>query len=172
MSKLYIGNATRQFFDFHYRLPESPSSRVQRIRPGGQVLLSGEVSQSGIDAVVEQHRKYGLVRVSEIDRSRDFAGLCYDVDRPIQVDRLRRAMDKHVAVLVDKGKEIRKNAAIASSNGLNASLEESGRPEGLRQFDSSIVEENPAEDSVDPVAEGVRVVPEGSPAAKGSRRKK
>ena len=172
MSKLYIGNATRQFFDSHYRLPESKSTRVQKIRPGGQILISGDLNQSGIDSVIDQHLKYGLVRVSEIDRAKDFAAICYDVDRPIQVDKLRRAMDRRIDVLTAKGQEIRKNAAIASSNGLTASLEESGRPEGLRQFESTIVEDNPGEDSISPVAEGVRVVQPGAGEDKRSRRRK
>jgi hypothetical protein len=173
MSDLYIGNATRQFLDFYYRMPESSQSRIQKIRPGGQIKISGNLNTADVDAIVEQHKKYGLVRVSEIDRTKDFSGICYDVDRPIRVDNLRRAMDKKIAVLVDKGKEIRKLAAIANNNALEASLEESGRPEGLRELDTSIVEENPGENTEGTVSEGVKVVADGSAPARGrtSRRK-
>jgi hypothetical protein len=173
MSELYIGNATRQFLDFYYRMPESNQSRVQKIRPGGQIKISGDLTTAAIDVIVDQHKKYGLTRVSEIDRTKDFSGICYDVDRPIRVDSLRRAMDKKIDVLVAKGKEIRKLAAIANSNALETSLEESGRPEGLRELDTSIVEENPTEDSEQSVSEGIKVVADGHapPRGRASRRK-
>lgn len=169
MTELFIANATRQFLDFTYRLPESSGPRVQRIRPGGQIRISGDLSQKGVDAVVDQHRKYGLVRVSEIDRTKDFSGICYDVDRPVQVEKLRRAMAKKTEVLVERGREIRKMAAIANNNALEASLEESGRPEGLRELSMEIVEENPTEASENPINEGIAVVADGVVPQKGKR---
>ena len=107
--------------------------------------------------------------MSEIDRTKDFSGICYDVDRPVQVEKLRRAMAKKTEVLVERGREIRKMAAIANNNALEASLEESGRPEGLRELSMEIVEENPTEASENPINEGIAVVADGVVPQKGKR---
>jgi hypothetical protein len=172
MSKLFIGNATKQLMKFSYRTPESGGVRVQDIPIGGQVQLTGDLTTSEIDCIIDQHRKYGLISISEIDRSKAFSGLCYSIDRPISFANLQRAIAKNMDVLKDRGREIRKEAALVVNNGLEAELEETGLG-GLAKLEMSVVEEdNPAHPSQgERFAEGLRVMQgEETPPRRGPGR--
>lgn len=149
--KLYVANCTNQVQDFIYRLPETASSRQQRIEIGGQIQISGTLSKMDIDAVIEQHTKYGMVSVDEIDRTRQFIGICYSVDKPVDLKYVARAFDINKYVLDERGKTIRQEAAIAVSN----SVEEQGA--GLTALDMSVVEEQTPKNPDPKIAEGVRV---------------
>lgn len=174
--RLYIGNATKQHHDFAYVVPENKKLRMQTIRPGGQIAITGDLSTPEVDAIVEQHRKYGMVNVDAIDRTKKFTGLCYSTNGPISVDKLSRAMQRNTDALVEQGREIRKNAAVAESNRLEGNLQETGRNERLRGFETSIVEENPdATSGTAPISEGVQVArgdDDPAPRAKKSHKRK
>ena len=89
-------------------------------------------------------------------------------------------MDKKIEVLdqsAARGASARTRFAIAVSSlaERRSALEEERAARGAPPSstrEETIVEENPGEDSVAPVAEGVRVVPAGAASTKGSRRNK
>lgn len=175
--KLFIGNATKQHHDFVYWVPNAKSTRTQRVPIGGQVQISGDLSQSDVDHIIQQHAPYGLVASSEADHVRDFVGLCYSVDRPIRMQTLEKLMHHNTRVLSDAGKEIRRQASVAGNDQLENNLVESGRTETLRQMEASIVEENHDDRSPEPqIAEGFRVIrggtdqPPATPTARAARR--
>ena len=175
--KLFIGNATKQNHDFAYWVPNAKAARTQRIAIGQQIMISGDLDQAAIDSIIQQHAPYGLVASSEADHVREFVGLCYSVDKMIRAETLSKLMIHNTRVLVEKGKEIRKEASVAGNEQLTSNLEESGRPETLRQMEASLVEENYDERSPDPqIAEGYRVIQGGAgqapaPPARRARRK-
>lgn len=120
MAKLYIGNCTHQQHDFNYRRPEMKSVLMQTIQAGGQVPLTGDLSTHDIASIIEQHAKYGLVSVSDIDRTKPFIGLCYSIDKPISVENLRRGFMHNEAVLTQEGVKLREESAVALSNVIEA----------------------------------------------------
>jgi len=157
--KLFIGNATKQNHDFVYWVPGAKAARTQRVPIGGQIMISGDLDQAAVDSIIQQHAPYGLVASSEADHVREFVGLCYSVDRMIRVETLEKLMHHNTRVLVEKGKEIRREASVAGNDQLQTNLAESGRPETLRQMEASMVEENHDDRSPDPqIAEGYRVI--------------
>ena len=161
--KLFIGNATKQNHDFAYWIPRAKSARIQRVPIGGQVMISGDLDQEAIDAIIQQHAPYGLVAASEADHVREFVGLCYSVNLAIRAEVLEKLMHHNTRVLVEKGKVIRKEASVAGNDQLQNNLTESGRPETLRQMETSLVEENHDDRSPDPqIAEGYRVIQGGA----------
>jgi hypothetical protein len=163
MAKMYIANCTNQVQDFQYRLPESNKIYKQPISIGDQIRLSGDLSTPDIEAIISQHQIYGLVPVSEIDRSKDFVGLCWQLDRPIDVEKVKRALAVNMRVLDARGKEIRKEAAVAVSNSVEAEL--SNTPDRLKALEFSI-EEQPNKDGRDiQVNEQLRVTRDPSQAA-------
>lgn len=173
MSKMYIGNASQQLVKFAYRTPESGGVRTQDIPIGGQIQLSGDLSTSEIDCIIDQHKKYGLISVSEVDRSKMFSGLCYSVDRPISASILQRAVAKNMDTLVERGKEIRRDAALVVNNGLEAELEER-KLGGLAKLEMSVVEEDsPLRVGGEKIAEGFRVTKDGDgdPAPRNGARR-
>lgn len=165
MTKMYIANCTHQVQDFIYRLPESGSARTQRIDLGSQIAISGDLSTHEIDAIIAQHTPYGLVAVAEIDRTKPFIGVCYQLDRPVPVEKIKRAIIHNTGVLVDRGVEMRKTAAVA----VNQALEQHAPGAALQALEMSVVEETSGDDQsrmTPPLAEGVRVEPApGSPNA-------
>jgi hypothetical protein len=161
MPELYIGNVSKQIQQFSYRSPERPGVIVQTIPIGGQIRISPngshtDLSTPEIDAIIGQHRTYGLVDVDEIDNKQSpFNGVCYSIGKQISVEKLRRAMQKKDEALKAFGQKIRQEAALA----VNSQIEENiGAP--LRELEMSFQEIEPkggyAED-MDHVAEGVRV---------------
>lgn len=158
--RLYIGNATKQNFDFMYWVPTTPPARrIQRIEVGRQVAISGELDRAAIDGIIQQHIAYGIIDAKDVAHAAHFVPLCFSVDRPITGAQLTALMTKNAAVLQDLGRQIRREAALASNDRLETDITESGRPERLRVMDMSVVEENHDErDEQRPLAEGFRVV--------------
>ena len=113
---LYIANASMQTFDFMYRVPGTNGVRKQTIPIGEQIKISGSLSQPEVDAIIDQHRPYGMVESSELDRVRGrFGALVYSVDKPVAASRLAQAQDVRIDDLVKQGAESRKAAAIQAN---------------------------------------------------------
>jgi hypothetical protein len=142
MADLYIGNATRQVYDFSYKLPESQSVRSQKIDPGTQVRISGHLTTEDIDHILDRHAKYGLICQDEIDQSQAFHGTCYSVGKPITATRLAYLMDHNLGELVELGRTIRQANAIAQNNNVQTALTESGRPERISSLDLTVQQED------------------------------
>ena len=179
---LYIANTTKQHADFYYRLPEVPGApRCQRIPIGGQVKISGSLSTPDIDAIIAQHAPYGMVPADALDTIRGYVGLCYSVGKPVPAHKIERAMNDNITVLVQRGAETRKAGAVASSMVIEDALTEQARPEILRNYETTIVEENPdarGGEGGPAISEGIRVNraadPDGNipaPSRHGKRRK-
>lgn len=154
--KMYIANATKQKFDFMYRLPETTGLRVQNIPIGGQIQITGELLPIQVDAIIEQHAKYGMVSVDEVDRSKSFTGLCYSIDKPIPVSKIMTAVRLNTDVLQERGRQIRQEAAIAENNRIEQSMRENDIPGELKALNVSVQEEKERPDG-EQVSEGIRV---------------
>jgi hypothetical protein len=165
--KMYVANCTIQAHDFLYRLPETNSHRMQRIGPGSQIRISGDLNQPEIDSIVKQHEKYGMLSVDEASRvKRRFVGLCYSVDAPVKIERMEIVLDMNNKVLVAEGERLRREAAVATATAIEKELEPVGG--NLTALEMSVVEERrDGRDVTDPeIAEGVRVdrTHDGEPA--------
>lgn len=139
--KLYIGNATSQNFDFHYRLPENPRVLNRFIPMGEQVLITGDLSTPEIEAVVKQGATYGMISVDEVDRrSSLYRGLCYSIGKPISSSKIEKLFHANTGVLIDLGRELRKNAAIVENNRMLRQAREHELV--LKEMEMSVQEEN------------------------------
>jgi hypothetical protein len=173
MPDLFIGNVSKQIQMFAYRVPERSGIITQVIPIGGQIRVSpngttAELTTPEMDAVIEQHKMYGLVSINELDsKGSPFSGLVYSIGKPISAEKLHRAMRKKDEEMKKFGQKIRQEAALA----VNSQIEEQiGAP--LRTLEMSFQEEEPrggyAED-LDHAAEGVRVTREGVTSIRGRR---
>ena len=128
--KLYIGNATKQRFEFQYWVPDKAQSAPHRqmVEIGAQILIAGDLNVAQIEGIVAQHRDYGLIEVSEIDNTRAFTGICYSVDKPIPAAKLARLIVINNPALVERGRETRKRGAIAEHSRLEQAAQEAGLP--------------------------------------------
>lgn len=174
--KLYVANCTAQVHDFTYRMLETDSVRRQRIEMFAQVQITGDLNQLEVDYIVKQYAVYGLVRVDEIDRTKPFIGMCWQVDKPIAVEKIRRALEHNKLVLDEMGRKFRQEAAIATNNRLQSGLVDgNGNPIGpqLTALEMSVQEEREGQigDHV-PIAEGVRVTAAEAPTTRPTKRRR
>ena len=161
--RMYIANCTKQNHVFTYRVPDSEETlsrpRALEIKAGSQIRLPDDLNQSQIDAIVEQYARYGMVELKEIDRKKDFAGLCYNIDCSVNIDTIRVGLSHNDQVLRELGAKMRQEAGVAAFQKAEQIADEAGI--GLNSVELSVVEDNPDKnDSTregDPVAEGVRV---------------
>jgi hypothetical protein len=164
MPELFIGNVSKQIQQFCYRSPERPGVITQTIPIGGQIRISPngqhvDLSTPEIDAIIEQHRAYGIVNIDDIDNKQSpFSGICYSVGKAMTPEKLRRAMLKKEESLKLFGQKIRQEAALA----VNSQIEEQiGAP--LHDLEMSFEEVEPKggyADELEHLHEGVRVTRE------------
>lgn len=172
MSQLFVANLTRQPHDFQYRVPGEEermrqSVQTQTIPPGQQMRIHNEAPLAVLEAIIDQHRAYGLVPVEEVVKFKGFVGLCYAFDKPVDVDRMSYAVDHNQGVLQERGVEQREAAAVAVDQILGQQAEEQHLPQ-LRG-----VSIETAEDSDAPkFAQGVRVSHDEAVARQGRRGRK
>ena len=141
MPALYIANASKQPHDFIYWLPESTTTRRQRIPAGGQISISsGDLPLEVITNIIKQHERFGMVRANEIDRRKPFVGLCYDIDKPVNVEKIMYADEHNAGVLQEASMEARKLSAGALHEAINRATE--GTPLTLQGLDIEVVEQN------------------------------
>lgn len=161
--KLYVANTTKQNHEFWYRVPESQKVTMQRIPAGGQELIYKDASAHDLEKIIEDHAAYGLIPVSEIDRTKAFIGMCYQLDTPVEVEKIMVAAAHNDTVLDKVSLESRKAAA--------ASIETSIREvegSGLNAFETQVVEQTRPGDERETMDETIEVV---QPGARGPRRK-
>lgn len=175
MSTLYIANATKQIQQFCYRHPVTNKAMVIKINVGGQERIPGVEEAPAIDLIIQKAEPYGLVSVAAVDRMREpFSGLCYSIDRPIDEDKLRRAMHKRIQGLDKLGEEIRKEAAIATNNEIEGNFGHNPEaPSSLSGFEMSVVEQEPKggySNDHKPFGETVRVTRDDAGAPRPSAR--
>ena len=167
MPELYIGNVSKQIQTFCYRSPERPGVIAQTIPIGGQIRISPDgrhvdLAPPDIDAILDQHRAYGIVDINDIDSKQSpFSGLCYSIGKPLTPERLRKAMFKKEEALKAFGQKLRQEAALAT----NLQMEEAsgGR---LRELEMSFEEQEPGggyADNADHSSEGILVTKSAQP---------
>jgi hypothetical protein len=106
MAKLYVANLTSQEHNFHYRMPAeegwSRRVQVQTIAPGGQQQIHAEAPIQVIEAIIDQHRQYGLIEASEVHKYKGFVGICFSIDKPMDMDLLHLGVDHNQGALFDE----------------------------------------------------------------------
>lgn len=131
MPTLYVANTTKQAHEFVYRVPEDHQPKKVVIKAGAQVVVHApNLPLEVVSAIVEQHERYGLMDVAELDRRKPFIGLCYRFDKPINVEKIMQADEHNFDVLEGVSSDARKVAAAAALNKI------SGDYSGGAQVDS------------------------------------
>ena len=146
MAQLYIANCMKQTYDFTYRVPGEDMHTLRKLNtvtipPGTQARVHIEASLTVLDAIIEQHRNYGLVPLSEMVTTRGFVGICYSFDKPVPLDQLEYAIDHNNGVLFDRGTQQREAAAMVVDQALEATIGQTiGQP--LRAVEIEVAEDS------------------------------
>ena len=168
--KLYIANCTKQAYHLASRIPELTGVKITEIPIGGQMQIAGDLNKPQIEAIIDQHRIYGLASVAEFDRLKEFVPLIYSEGKPVSADTIRRCMAMNNGVLVQRGRDMLQQAAVAANEVISEITP------SLETLEMSVIEESRGGfTDGDPMAEGVRVQREPGqpkPARKGGRPRK
>jgi hypothetical protein len=170
--KFYLCNMTQQRQRVAYRLPEVSSAWIQEVPIGGQIMLSGknggyDLTTPEINAVIEQLTPYGMVALENIDRVQGYVPLCYAIDRRIPITAIEKGLRANGSLLDSRGRQMRREAAIVSSQEIDNRLAGAGAEGGVREVDVSVVEIEPrgGYQHADPMGEGIKVNRNAGPAA-------
>lgn len=120
MSSLFIANTSNKHNEFLFRLPGVEQVRRIIINAGTQQEVLRNAQSEEIEYVINQHRVYGLVESSQVQKVDKFTGILYSIDKPVTVNAIQIALEKNSEILLQEGYELRKIAAVAT----NAALEE------------------------------------------------
>ena len=173
---MFIANGLHQNFDFQYRLPNTKTYRTQLIPIGGQIRISGELTEADIDAIVKVHTIYGMIRADEIAQFKGFhIPYVYSINTPVSAEVIGELIVHNREYNEALGKKLRQEAAVALSNSI-----EDGTTDHLTNLELTI-EEVSSKDRDATFAEGIRVTrdrergapqgPEAAPLDFNSRRR-
>jgi hypothetical protein len=166
MAKLYIANCTKQVQELLYKIHEIDQRKAFRVTipVGGQALIYREAEHQVLMKIVDQHLMYGLRAVSEIDRTKDYTGMCYQFDKPIDVEKIMYAMAQNEKAVELMGHEVRKQAAAGLSNSIDNMM--MGSEQKLTSVEVEVVEQpKNAGDTEEKMVETIQVAKPGSKAA-------
>lgn len=170
MTRMYVANCTNQDHAFLYQLPENPATFLQDIGVGQQVVLAKDLSGPDIDAIVEHHARYGMISVDQVGKVRNrMFPLVYSVGRSVPLQKMSDQIELNKAVLVERGKESRIQAAVQSNEYIERTMRDMQLPDRIESLNMEIVEEHrdTTTDNSPEVAEGIRVdrsAPRGTPS--------
>jgi hypothetical protein len=158
MTTLYIANCSKQINQFNFRAPGQDRIVYQNIKPGEQQFIWKEnASLEDLQFIISQHEMYGLVPASDVMNNHQFVGLCYQFDKPIDVDKIMYTFETNDDKLKERNETIRKESASA----LAQQMAESG--EG-RLAEVQVIEEDKGDgNSTTTVNETIQVTGDAAP---------
>lgn len=159
MTTLYVGNTTKQHQDFTFRMPESDKLINLNIPAGTQIPALRDVSEEVANAVVDQHKRYGMVSQAEARKTKGFIGMVYSFDKPVKLDTLQIAFTHNQEILTEKARENLKIVGAATKGALDQ-ISKDGEGSGLPRVELEVVEQ-PKEGQQATVAQGVEILKDG-----------
>lgn len=145
---LYIANCSKFNYELHYWVENSKKPVVTKIRPGGQENVYPQGTRADHERIVEQHKMYGLTAVSEIDRTQQFVGQCYQFDTPITHDRLFTTMERNDDVIYEQALERRKEAMASTDDLVRRAAQETDWKVGNIEVEIKEVEQKGVEPQI------------------------
>ena len=145
MPTMYVANMSKQRFDMIYAVPDEARPRRQSIAPGSQIVVyQKDAALPVINSIVNHFRIYGMIDVSEIDRTKPFVGLCYSFDKPVKVEKIMYADEHNSGVLSAASQEARELSARALHNAIEKTTE-GAMP--LNALELEVIEQNSPDDN-------------------------
>jgi hypothetical protein len=137
-----------------------------RLEPGTQQRVYNEAPLPVLEAIIDQHRQYGLVPVDEVVRAKAFVGLCYSFDKPVDLERMTYGVDHNQGVLQERGVEQRQAAAMAVDQALETA-ERNMQGGQVTNVEVELIEEGDSPT----MAAGMQINRDRAPPANGDGRR-
>lgn len=114
-SGVYVANCTLQNQMFQYNTHKGGKLIPVPIRMGQQVKLPSDLTNMEVAHIETMHRPYGLRLISEVKNLNTFVGLVMSVGKPVPLGVMGDTIEHNREKLVERGKELRKEAAVAAA---------------------------------------------------------
>lgn len=168
MTTLFIGNTTKQHNDFVFKMPETGKTISRKIVAGTQEVILRDATDGQVNAVIDQHKKYGLISETEAKKAKNFIGLLYSTDKPIKLGSLQLAFHHNQEILEAQAEKNLEHIGQAAKNTLDQ-VSRDGEGSGLPRLELEVVEE--AKDGkTAKVAKGVEMTKPGVRPAKAKEK--
>lgn len=159
MTTLFIGNTTKQHHDFVFKMPETGRTISRKIQAGTQEVVFRDSTDAVVNAVIDQHKKYGLVSETEAKKAKHFIGLLYSTEKPIKLGSLELAFHHNQEILEAQAEKNLEHIGQAAKESLDA-ISRDGEGSGLPRLELEVVEQ--AKEGRDTkVAKGVEMTKPG-----------
>ena len=131
---MYVANCTRQNQIVYFRIDFDTKGSRQAISPpkqmpipaGQQVMLTRDQHPDAVKSIVDQLTIYGMKGMLDLQRG-DLGDkvipFLFDLGRPLKLSAIKDVMDHNHRVKIFDGKKRREDAAIASNNMLERTVE-------------------------------------------------
>lgn len=171
--KAFIANCTNQHQIMNVRLPDMKGPMTVPIEAGRQVQFPKELSMKEMESLTGQMRKYGMVTVEEALGHKPGTPIVYIVNAEKVVPErvMRDAFDVNRGVLTDRGRDMRRVAALAARKNM---IDQAHTPLAADSLELSL-EEQPGrgQTNVDGLlAEGIRIQTSAAATAGGGRSRR
>ncbi len=165
-SKLYIANTSKHVQEVQYWVAESARPFSQTIGIGQQELIYNTPRASLTDHthIVEQLERYGLVDVRQIGRNKAYAGLCFQFDKPINIDAIASGMAHNDEAMETVSIEERKKGAAALHRTANEAT--GGK---VAEVELEVIEQVKQGSDANTTSESISVASEGRAPRKGNK---
>lgn len=172
--RFYLANVSRQDASFNYRLPEHSRPIAQPIRMGQQVQLRGDLNTPQVDSLIEQLHVLGARKAGDYSDVKGVVPFLYSVDAQIKPIDMRNIWGHNRGRMIEVGKEMRAQAAIATNNEIERLSRDEGLPGSLMELEMTVQQEEQTSSGDAQLSEGVIVdtgrKKEKDGGAKGKKR--
>lgn len=169
MTALFIANCTKQNHVFAYRQDSSTALSYQDIRIGAQVKLPGDMTSAEVANIIKQHITYGIKDASEVRRTKDFTGLCYNIDQPVPFVAFDSALETNDVAMTERSAEQRERVVNAIADKSIEISRDAG--DKLQRIEVS-TETDKAAQGIPEISLGSEVVMMGVQPKRGNLRKR
>lgn len=171
---MYVANTSMQHHILMFALEDKGRVYEQYIPMGAQVnleeALHRRLTQSEIDFFIKKKGKYGYRNVRELSSEKEFVGMCYSIDAPINIKVIKGNYEHNNDVLNEKRDERLEDSSLAIATMLNDNVAPANTP--LRRSSVEVIEETKGNDTPR-IGVGVEFTAEGvAPNNNGRRAKK
>lgn len=172
MTKLYVANTTKQNHLFAYRDPKTNGIVTQPIPIGQQILVGNkEWKPEEAAKIIDHHSRYGMIEATLISRKRGFVGMCYRLDKAVDLSQFEAMLDGNDAALNQRASDRREEVAEMIKHNMDQVLSEAGATDNpIQRVEIETIEDT--QKGVPSISEGIEVAPISRHNASKGRRSK
>jgi hypothetical protein len=146
MPDVYVANTSLHHHELRFALERGGKVYRQRIPIGGQIrVLDRSLTAEELGFFIARQERYGTRNVREMGAESKYVGLCYSVDRPVQLNAIKGNLEHNAEVLDEQRDRRLEQSTVAIANMLEKTVAPAPTP--LRRSTVEFTEETKGTDT-------------------------